>query len=137
MRKIFKKPPLVGIDFPPLRENGNRSTEEDKARSCLAHCGARLKKARSLSKRERAFLCENHLRSLAFSFALASGDNSFPRRPHRQTGKPEKLSADLLKRLYRIAGKKNDARSAAGPMGRASRDSPPQPAPPGRAGSSA
>ena len=31
MRKIFKKPPLVGIDFPPLRENGNRSTEEDKA----------------------------------------------------------------------------------------------------------
>ena len=29
MRKIFKKPLLVGIDFPPLRENGNRSTEED------------------------------------------------------------------------------------------------------------
>ena len=37
-----------------------------------------LKKARSLSKRERAFLCENHLCSLAFSFALASGDSSFP-----------------------------------------------------------
>ena len=30
MRKIFKKPPLVSIDIPPLRENGNRSTEEDK-----------------------------------------------------------------------------------------------------------
>ncbi len=37
-----------------------------------------LKKARSLFERERAFLCENHLCSLAFSFALASGDSSFP-----------------------------------------------------------
>lgn len=36
------------------------------------------KKARSLFERERAFLCENHLCSLAFSFALASGDSSFP-----------------------------------------------------------
>ena len=29
MRKIFKKPPPVGIDFPPLRENGNRSTARE------------------------------------------------------------------------------------------------------------
>ena len=47
-------------------------------RPCLAHRGAGLKKARSLFERERAFLCENHLCSLAFSFALASGDSSFP-----------------------------------------------------------
>ena len=53
-------------------------TSRFSSRPCLAHRGAGLKKARSLFERERAFLCENHLCSLAFSFALASGDSSFP-----------------------------------------------------------
>ena len=62
-------------DFEPHRIHPDRRRDH---RPCLAHRGAGLKKARSLFERERAFLCENHLCSLAFSFALASGDSSFP-----------------------------------------------------------
>ena len=67
--------------FQPVADPEPPSYTPDRRRDhrpCLAHRGAGLKKARSLFERERAFLCENHLCSLAFSFALASGDSSFP-----------------------------------------------------------
>ena len=73
MRKIFKKPLLGGIDFPPLRENGNRSTEEEPLfqpvadpephrihpdrrrdhRPCLAHRSAGLSKKSTFSFEKR------------------------------------------------------------------------------------